>query len=325
MKSIYAEILSAIDAAQSVILISHKQPDGDTAGSALALAHYIEMLGKRYTLYCTDPVGPYLEFLPKAKEIGPHDDIWEAADFDLVIVVDTGDLRHAKVDDKIASLTHNYTLINIDHHHTNSNYGDINLVDAEASSACEIVYHVLDSRRAITKDIANCLLTGLTTDTGSFSNLATTASAVQIASKLLSYGASLPQISRNTLHYRPLNTLNLWGRALQRLHEDPETGMIVTALTMKDLEECGADGDATSGISNFLNELEQAADKAIMVLTQSEPGLIKGSIRTTNPLIDVSEFAKLYGGGGHKKAAGFTTEGILEITPHGYTITPTNN
>lgn len=316
----YAEIITAIRKSSGIIIVCHRKPDGDTAGAALALAHYLESLRIPYSLYCVDTVGPEISFLPKADSIGPHEEVWTSSDFDTIVVFDTGDLTHAGITEKVQERSR--TVINIDHHHTNQRYGNHNLVLSEASSTCEIVYYLLDSVRAITREIANCLLTGVVTDTGSFSNLATTATSVQAASQLVAKGANLSHITRQTLQHRPLATLRLWGRALERLHVDPKTGMVVTAIGLKDIHECNADDEAVSGISNFLNGLEQAAEKAVMVLTQSQPGVIKGSLRTTNPLIDVSEFAKLYGGGGHKKAAGFTINGTLTITDHEYSITP---
>ncbi len=320
--SSYADIISALHKSHGIIIVSHRKPDGDTAGAALALAHYLESMQKSYSLYCVDKVGPEIAFLPKAEKIGPHEDIWESPEFDTVVVFDAGDLTHAGVTEKVNTPTHPRTVINIDHHHTNLRYGDYNIVISNASSTCEVVYYLLDSVRAVTRDIANCLLTGVVTDTGSFSNLATTASSVQAASQLVAKGANLSHITRQALQYRPLATLRLWGRALERLHVDKKTGMVVTAIGLNDITECNANDEAVSGISNFLNGLEQAAEKAIMVVTQSQPGVIKGSLRTTNPLIDVSEFAKLHGGGGHKKAAGFTINGTLTITDHDYTITP---
>lgn len=316
----YADIITALHKSLGVIIVCHRKPDGDTAGAALALAHYLESQQTPYSLYCVDAVGPELSFLPKADQIGPHEDVWNSSEFDTIVVFDTGDLGHAGVAEKVNSLSR--TLINIDHHHTNQRYGDYNLVLSDASSTCEIVYYLLDSVRAVTREIANCLLTGVVTDTGSFSNLATTATSVEAASQLVAKGANLSHITRQTLQHRPLATLRLWGRALERLHIDSKTGMVVTAIGLNDINECNADDEAVSGISNFLNGLEQAAEKAVMVLTQSQPGVIKGSLRTTNPLIDVSEFAKLHGGGGHKKAAGFTIKGTLTITDHEYSITP---
>jgi len=318
----HANIITTLRQAKRVLLISHKKPDGDTIGSNLALAQFCATEHIPYYCYCVDTPADYMQFLPRANELGPNELVWSDPTIDVVVTVDCGDLKYAGVADKITLLPSTYTLINIDHHFTNPGYGDINLVDSTASSACEVVYHLLESVRAITHDIATCLLTGLITDTGSFSNLATTSSAVAAASALMAKGANLPQISKNALQHRPYSTLRLWGRALERLHEDSKTGMIVTALSLSDIRECEADEEAVSGISNFLNGLEQSAEKAILVLTQSQPGVIKGSLRTTNPLLDVTEFAKLYGGGGHKKAAGFTLNGTLEITPHGYTIHP---
>lgn len=321
----YAHIIDTIHQAKHILIVSHRKPDGDTIGSALALRHYCSSLGKAVTNFCVDPAAEYLHFLLDANQLGPHQTIWQSADVDVVIVVDSGDLRYAGVADFVPQLPGPITLINIDHHVTNPGYGDINLVDSTASSTCEIVYHLLDSVRAVDHSIATCLLTGLITDTGNLTNLATTASAVQVASKLVAKGANLSLISKHALHHRPFNTLRLWGRALERLHEDPKTGMVVTALTLQDIHECNADDEAVSGISNFLNGLDEAAHKAILVLTQTAPHVIKGSLRTTNPLLDVTEFAKLYGGGGHKKAAGFTMSGNLEITPTGYVIHPDTN
>lgn len=323
VKQLHQRIVSVLADAKRVLIVSHRKPDGDTIGAALALAHYCEGLNKPYQCFCVDAPAPYLQFLPKAHEVTNDVRVWQAPDLDVVVVVDAGDLKYAGVDQLITTIPNKFTLINIDHHVTNPGYGDINLVDGVASSTCEIIFHLLDGVRAVNHGVATCLLTGLITDTGSFSNLATTASAIGVAAKLVAKGASLPQISKHALQYRPYNTLKLWGRALERLHEDPNTGMVVTAITLDDIHECNADDEAVSGISNFLNSLDQAAEKIILVLTQSQPGLVKGSLRTTSPLLDVTEFAKLYGGGGHKKAAGFSVAGTLKLTPTGYAIKPT--
>lgn len=320
VESTRAEIISVLKNAQYVLIVSHRKPDGDTIGSALALRHYCLSLGKTVTNFCVDAPAEHLLFLPDAHLIAPQSEIWKSPKVDVVVVVDSGDLRYAGVADFVPQLPSPITLINIDHHVTNPKYGQINLVDSEASSTCEIVYHLLDSANSVNHTVATCLLTGLITDTGNLTNLATTASAVSVASKLVAKGANLSLIAKHAMQHRPFNTLRLWGKALERLHEDPKTGMIVTALTLEDIHDCNVDDEAVSGISNFLNGLDQAANKAVLVLTQTEPNVIKGSLRTTNPLIDVAEFAKLYGGGGHKKAAGFSTTGTLELTPNGYVI-----
>ncbi|EKD76512.1 MAG: hypothetical protein ACD_43C00085G0003, partial [uncultured bacterium] len=249
VKALQQRILSVLAAASRILIVSHRKPDGDTIGAALAMAQYCELIGKPYRCFCIDKPAEYLQFLPKAHEITNDSAVWTEPGLDVVVVVDAGDLKYAGVDQLVTKLPSPYTLINIDHHVTNPGYGHLNLIDSGASSACEIVYHLLNSVRAINRPTATCLMTGLITDTGSFSNLATTANAVNTAAELLAKGANLSQISKQALQYRPYNTLKLWGRALERLHEDPNSGMIVTAITLDDVHECHADEEAVSGIS----------------------------------------------------------------------------
>lgn len=320
----HAEIIHHLTHARHVVIASHRRPDGDALGSSLALAHYLETKHIPHTIFNVDSAGEAFRFLPKAHLVGPHHAVWGKPELDVVVVLDCGDPAHAGLTTVLQQVRSRVTIINIDHHITNQRYGHCNLVSAEASSTCELVYELLQSVNAVDKTIALCLLTGLITDTGSFSNLATTPSAIQTAAALLAQGASLHQVTQTVFQHRSINTLKLWGRALERLHEDPKTGMIVTVITLNDIKELGVDDEAVSGISNFLNSLKQASEKAILLYSQTQPGVIKGSLRTTSPLIDVTQFAKLHGGGGHTKAAGFTLTGTLTYTPNGYTISPSS-
>ncbi|MFA6027354.1 MAG: DHH family phosphoesterase [Patescibacteria group bacterium] len=320
LDEIKRRILQEIKAAKKALLIAHQKPDGDTAGAALAMAHFLEDSGKEFAVFSKHELNPNLHFLPKAEIWQTDHQIIVKADYDLLIVLDSGDLQYAGIAEHVDRLNHQYTIINIDHHPTNTNYGHHNLINSDASSTCEIVYDLLNGAKALNKKIATCLLTGIVTDTNGFSNLATTSKAVETAGQLLLHGASLKDITLRTLQHRPINTLKLWGRALQRLTKDGKTGMILTAITQEDLIECNADNSATEGVANFLNSLEEAKNSTIAVLSQGEPGKIKVSLRTTSPLLDVSKFAKLMGGGGHKKAAGFTIKGTLKSTTYGWKI-----
>ncbi|MBI2410635.1 MAG: DHH family phosphoesterase [Candidatus Kerfeldbacteria bacterium] len=324
--SIYKQIFEAIDRAQHVMLVMHQKPDGDTAGASLAVAHYLDIIGKPHTCFCVDTLSPTLHFLPGKEKITTSPEHWHPANaqFDLLIVFDAGDLKYSGIADYVDKLSHDFTIINIDHHATNAQYGHINLVMTTASSTCEIVHELLNSANVLNKQIATCLMTGLITDTGGFTNLATTASAITAASKLLLKGANLRQITNHTLQNRSVNTLKLWGRALERLTQS-HSGIVTTVITQQDLEECGATETAIEGVANFLNSLDdQTTAKAVMVLYERTPGIIKGSLRTTHPLIDVSKLAILLGGGGHKKAAGFTVPGRLQCTNGQWSIEPTN-
>ncbi len=323
---IYRKILDEINNASHVMLVMHQKPDGDTAGASLALANYLDTIDKPHTCFCIDELSPTFAFLPGYHKVTAKAHHWhpEKAKFDLIIVLDAGDLRYAGVQDYIDHLTHDFTIINIDHHATNTRYGDHQLVITNASSTCEIIHDLLDSIHALNRSIATCLMTGLVTDTGCFSNLATTASSIDTAGKLLLKGVSMKQITDRTMQNRRTSTLRLWGRALERLTPSP-TGLVTTVIRQQDIEECCADEEAVEGVANFLNSLDEQTDaKAIMVLTERKDGIIKGSLRTTHPLIDVSKIATLFGGGGHKKAAGFATEGKIIQKNGQWQIEPIN-
>lgn len=316
---LFQKIKEAINKANEVIVISHQNPDGDALGSLLGMGYYLTYDNTPHALFCLSPVPEYLKFLPDIEKIKCDEKILLEKDHDLVIILDSGDLEYAGVDRHFRQLKGLPVVINIDHHPTNQHYGHINLVHPKASSTSEIIYHFLDYfRLPIKKEVATQLLTGILTDTGSFSNLSTTPSSMEVASRLMAYGARVKEITANTLQNKSLSQLQLWGRALSRLKEDKKTGIITTVLTTKDFAELGMSDESSEGIANFLNSVEKA--KAIIVLREKSDGTIKGSLRTTRPDVDVSKIAEFFGGGGHKKAAGFTIKGKLQETDTGWKI-----
>ncbi len=322
-KHLFQKIKDEIEQAESIIAIAHQNPDGDAIGSLLGLGHYLEQTDTEHTLFCRTPIPDYLKFLSHVEKITSDDKHLLSRAHDLIIVLDSGDLEHAGVADHFRRLKGIPKVINIDHHPTNQHYGHINLVHPLASSTAEIIFHFLDyHRHPISKEVATQLLTGILTDTGSFSNLATTSSSMEVSSRLLAYGARVREITQHTFHNKSLTQLQLWGRALSRLKRDDESGIVTTLLTTKDFDELGIDEESSEGIANFLNNVEEA--KAIMVLKEKSDGTIKGSLRTTQPDVDVSRIAKFFGGGGHKKAAGFTIKGTLQETDKGWKIIPSN-
>lgn len=310
------KILQALKKAKIILLVTHQRPDGDGVGSILGMAHWLEKLGKKYFCFCLDPINPYLQFLPKSEEIKQDRSLWNNT-FDLLLVLDSGDLKYAGIEESVKELKHDFQIINIDHHATNDHFGHLNLVDATAAATCEIIYDLLDEARAINPIIATCLLTGIITDTGCFSNLNTTHRVMHKAGRLLNKGANFRQITLNTLHHRPINILKLWGKALERLEE--KDGIVTTMITKKDLEECQVNSETLEGVANFLNILDPDQNKVIMVFSEKKDGQTKVSLRSAHRLVDVAQFAKIMGGGGHSKAAGFdfaespTTEKISTV------------
>jgi len=318
---LFQKVNDEVKKAKSVVVISHKNPDGDALGSLLGMSHYLELMETKHRLFCASPIPDYLSFLPNVSRITDDETILLNHEYDLVIVLDSGDLMYAGVDEHFRKMKGLPVVINIDHHPTNQHYGHINLVHRQASSTAEIIFHLLDYfRYPLQKDVATSLLTGILTDTGGFSNLATTPSSFEAASRLMASGARAKEIISNAFQNKPLKQLQLWGRALSRLKENKETGIVTTVLLQKDFKELGMDEDNSEGISNFLNNVEHA--KAIIVLREKTDGTIKASLRTTQSDVDVSKIAKYFGGGGHKKAAGFSIRGKLQETKSGWEVLP---
>lgn len=312
-------ILDAIKQAETILIVSHRQPDGDALGASLAMAHYLKSLNK--TFFCFNEHTPhyYFSYLPGLEQISNDLNEIIKIDFDLMIILDSGDLRRAGIHEHLPKFKNKLTIINIDHHDSNEAFGNYNLIIPEATATCEIIHDLLEEQY-ITKEIATCLLTGLITDTNGFTNNATTPKAINNASKLLLKGANLKQIVDYTLNHRPLNALKLWGRALERLQEDKDTGIVMTMITLNDLSECQVDESARDGVANFLNSLDHKQAPAIMVFTEQPGEKIKVSLRSINPLLNVAKFAKLMGGGGHAKAAGYELSGRLVQTNQGWKI-----
>jgi len=316
---IFQKIKDEIDKANKVIVITHQNPDGDALGSLLGMHHYLRLVKTDHTLFCLTETPDYLKFLPDTEHISNDENHLMKNEHDLIIILDSGDLQYAGVDKHFRKIKGLPVVINIDHHPTNQYYGHINLVHPQASSTSEIIFHFLDYfRLPITKEVATSLLTGILTDTGSFSNLATTPSSMEVSSKLLTSGARVREIITNTFRNKSLSQLQLWGRALSRLKHNKKTGIVTTVLTQQDFDELGIDDESGEGIANFLNNVEQA--RAIIVLREKLDGTIKGSLRTTQPDVEVSKIAEFFGGGGHKKAAGFTIKGQLKETPQGWQV-----
>lgn len=307
-KNISQSIKSAINQASSILVISHKRPDGDTIGSNLALSIYLEKIGKKVTSFCIDPIPEYLSFLPKS-HLMTNDHLIFREKYDLVIVVDSSNYELTAVRELLEALPTKATLINIDHHISNPQYGDINLLLTDSSSTAEIMYRLMkDWAIDWDQNIASNLACGIITDTGGLKNPATNYKTISAISDLIARGANVAKIINATLNKPRLNQLKLWGRAFERLTKSSKYKLVYTWLSIKDYEECKATEDDSEGLSNFLHVLKEG--EVIMVLRETEENMIRGSLRTTSD-IDLTKIAGIFGGGGHKKAAGFSLPGKL--------------
>lgn len=306
MQKISRQIYKRLEAAKQIIIIPHQNPDGDALGSLSALTEHLRSIGKKPKLFCTTPPHKKFFFIKYISNIETDPDILKTDA--LIILLDSGDLRYAGV---AKFLEKDAEIVNIDHHPTNDNYGEYNLVSPESSSTAELIYHFFrHNRLPINHHIATALLTGIITDTDNFSNPATTTSALKAASELLRHGGNLNLINKWIIKNKTFNALKLWGVALSRLDKHENSQMIYTYITREDLKKLNASESEAEGIANFLNNLEEA--KISLIVRETEDGKIKASFRTTQNNVDVAAMAKKFGGGGHKKAAGFIVDGDIK-------------
>jgi len=306
-KQIYNEITMA----NKVLLICHQNPDGDALGSISALAYFLDLIKKPYNTFCLTEPAEHLANLPHLIIPNLNGSIWQNADHDLIIVLDSGDLKYAGVADYIAKLKHEPIIINIDHHSTNKKFGHYNLIISQASSTTEILYFFFKLNNIkITKNMAMALLTGLITDTENFSNPGTTEKSLKVASDLIHRGANFNLVKNWFLKNKSITALKLWGVVLSRLTINEKHQIIYTYVTQNDIKSHGDNEVESEGIANFLNNLSDG--QAALILKEQADGKIKGSLRTTRDDFDVAQIATRLGGGGHKKAAGFSIDGPIE-------------
>lgn len=306
------EVAELLKKSERIVILSHRQPDGDTVGANLALKHALQQWDKTVLSACIDPPPEYTLILPGAYD---YVNDFEMEGVDLLIAVDCGAHYMTRFHEKKPEiLSKKIPFINIDHHPSNDQFGTHNLVHETAAAAVFIVYHLLrylDLR--LTRDIATCLLLGLYFDTGSFMHSNTTPEVLAMAQDLLNQGADFKKIVKAMFHSNPVSQLKLWGRVLRRARLN-ERGAVVSAVTHQDIRECGGNLEELSGVIDFLNSVPES--KFSLLLSEDGFGNIKGSLRTQHEDVDLSRLAALFGGGGHKKASGFSMPGHLrpEIT-----------
>jgi bifunctional oligoribonuclease and PAP phosphatase NrnA len=310
MQESFKDAMKLINESTSILLTMHERMDGDDGGALLAMGNQLEKMGKRVNYAVKKGVPPNLSFLPGAEKI-----LDEAPNlnYDLLITFGCSDLSRTG-STKIAELlviNHQLSIINFDHHPDNTNFGHINVVDAKKSSVAELIYDFfLFNKWPITKDVATCLLTGIITDTGGFMHSNTQSSTLTAAGMLLRKGAQSHKIIRQAYKNKSPQILKAWGRAMENSYYDEKNKIIYSVMTEKDLTEFTSLPQAAfEGFTETLNTMPEA--KFAMFLRQ-DGGVIKGSLRSdTFKNIDVSKIAQIFGGGGHKLAAGFSVAGKL--------------
>jgi len=317
---------------KKVLLVSHVSPDSDAMASLGAFLEITNNLGIEAVAYAEKKSEGAFNFIPHdslVQGIPPLD----LREFDTIFILDCGSIARTGIEDSLTSLLmleksgvplKRPYLIEIDHHEPQDSYADLEIRLPEKASTTEIIYHFLkENNLEINKILANCILIGLVTDTGHFLHANASQEALSVSSEMLLCGASLPKIINQTLNNKSFATLKVWGKALENIKYNSETGLASSALTKLEIDnllspiEKEANVELFGDIVSFISYLSGVH---VALLLREEKGFVKGSLRTNYDDVDVAKIAKEYGGGGHKRAAGFTIEGKLQETENGWKV-----
>lgn len=313
------KFISKIQNHQNFLLMIHEEPDGDTLAATVAMYQALKTLGKNASMVCKDDIPKPFLFLPAIEKI-KKDILF--GDFEVIIVIDCGDLKRTGFAERLKKFSRDFkNLVNIDHHPKNDLWkiANLNIVDQRASSASEIVWAILKKMSVkINREIATAILTGIYTDTGGFKHSNTTSVTLVVSAELLNYGARLKTITKNVALNKSVSALKLWGVALSRLHKNQKLQIVSSVITRDDLLKCGATYYDLAGVVNLMNAIPDS--QAAILFYETPEGKIRASLRTEKDEVDVAKIAKLFGGGGHKKAAGFTLEADLKLNANTWEI-----
>jgi bifunctional oligoribonuclease and PAP phosphatase NrnA len=309
-----AKAVGAIRDGGRFLITTHENPDGDALGSMLATRLALDQLGKDSAMYLAgeNPLPAEYGFM---RLDGLVRRLPEDAPGRVLLAVDCANEARIGPDPEV--LQQAPLVVNIDHHHDNTRFGDVNVIDATASSTGELLrdlFRELDVR--LTPEIAEALYIALVTDTGRFQYANTTPKALRLAAELVEAGADLHRIFQGVYETVQFAKLKLLARALERAQVYEGGRLVVSYLLRDDFREVGAAEPYSEGIIDFLRAVE-GADMAALIREPPRPGgpLRRVSLRASHDELDVSAIARKSNGGGHRQAAGFSSEeSIEEIT-----------
>ena len=302
MEAALQQILDVIERRQRFVLVSHARPDGDAVGSVLAFCQILQQLGKQADVVMRDGV-PYLyRPLPCADRVLETSSV--NGSYDAAILLECDSVQRtglAGLDDKF--------LINIDHHLSGRPFANINWIDPSACATAELIYKLARAAKVeITPEIATCIYTAVLTDTGSFNYVGTNAHTFELAAELVRAGADPARIAQAVYFSAPTAKMRLLGEALCGLHRDGDLAWM--SVTRRQMENVSAIDEDCEGLANYALGIEGVEVAAFF--RELEDGRWRVSLRSKG-LIDVSEIAANFGGGGHRCAGGCSVDGPVSM------------
>ena len=298
------EILKQIQKAEKIVILTHESPDGDAVGSSLAMKLIVEKLEKTADVIIPE-YSRLFNFLPSAEAIMTDSEI---KNYDLAISVDCATLKRMAKKEYFENAK---TTIVIDHHGSNTMYGDLNYVNPASPACCEVIagmlkYYEID----ITKDIGTCLMTGIITDTGGFRHVGITPETFEFTADLIRLGVDVPDIYKRTLNTKTRANFELSKRVMDRMEILEDGKVTFTYMNKKDEEEVGAEPGDHEGLVEIGRDIE-GVEVSIFIRQKENEDAYKISMRSGNK-VNVSDICFLFGGGGHPRAAGALIQGNVE-------------
>jgi phosphoesterase RecJ-like protein len=301
-----AEIADILRTRQRFVVISHARPDGDALGCTLAMALCLRQLGKDVTAWNEDGVLEKFRYLPSSELITQPPA--EPRSFEVAIVLDNAVENRAGT--ARTAIAHADVWINIDHHHTNSRYGDLAYVDSTAPAAGQVLYELFrQCDLPLTYEMADNLFVAISTDTGSFQYPSTTARTYEIAADLIRLGVNVGNLSQKMYESYPRRRLELLRALLSVLRLTSRDRVASFALSAETALKLGVLPEDNEGLIDSIRGIDTVVAAAFF--EELGDGKIRISLRSKSPRIDVSKVCGLFGGGGHKLAAGARIAGTL--------------
>ena len=281
-------------AADDILILSHKNPDGDTIGSALGLCLALRALGKNAAVLCSDPIPKMYEYL---------DIHWYNGSFEpsFVVAVDVASIQLFGENNNVQEYVKRANLC-IDHHGSNSGYAYATLVEPQAAAVCEILTDLIPDNLGVplTPDIANCLYTGISTDTGCFRYASATAESYRIAADLIEAGADNGRINRVMFETKTKTYARLERLALESMRFYLDERVAIITVTQEMYHLTGSNEQETEGLAPLTRQIEGV--EVGITIREKPDGTCKASLRTFES-VNAAEIAKAFGGGGHPQAA----------------------
>jgi len=297
------QITEEIKNAQKIVILTHESPDGDAIGSSLALYLGLKQAGKDADVIIPE-ISKIYNFLPGIESIKKESNIEK---YDVAIALDCGDIK--RLNGWSNYFESAKVKISIDHHISNTMFGDINYVNHVSPATAQILITVLESLGInLTKDICTCLATGIITDTGGFKYPNTTAETFEFMSELIGKGINISNIYRQAFDLISIERFNLNKVALERMEFLEQGKIAFTYITTEDEKATNVKPGEHEGIVNFGQNIEGVE---ISILLRQTEGGFKVSLRSVS-YVNVSDVALMFGGGGHYRASGCIIMSTLE-------------